>query len=347
MERHTVVGRKQGMDEATSLRLHETMVRIRMFERIAEQFWRAGRISGELHSSVGEEAVAAGVIDHLGGRDAVSVDHRSTGPLVARGLPTSGLLAEMLGHEEGLGRGRGGHMHLLSREHLAVSDGIVGAAGPLACGFALAARRGGRGAVAVAFFGEGAVNQGMLLEAFNLAVVWRLPVLFVCKDSRWAITTRSRDVTGGDLQRRAGAFGLLTGRADGGDVASVWSGSRRLLTEVRQGKPAFLLVDVRRPEGHLLDDAFLRPLREPIAQARALGVPMLGAMRRAGGTPGASTRSLGQLTRRFTLLAADRVASHDPLRTSRRRLGAESARRIEQRVGAELRDVVAAVEVER
>jgi len=341
------VGRTHGLDEATSLRLHEIMVRIRMFEQIAAQLWQDGRISGELHSSVGEEGVAAGVIDHLGSSDAVIADHRSTGPLVACGLPTVGLLAEMLGREEGVGRGRGGHMHLLSQEHLAVSDGIVGAAGPLACGFALAARQEPRTPVAVAFFGEGAVNQGMLLEAFNLAVAWRLPVLFVCKDSRWAITTRSREVTGGDLERRASGFGLLTGRADGGDVAAVWSAALRLLTQVRRGNAAFLLVDVRRPEGHLLDDAFLRPLREPVSQARELGAPMVGAVRRAGATPGAVPRGLGQLARRFALLAADRLGSHDPVRTSRRRLGDARACPIEQRVGAELRDALAAVEAGR
>lgn len=330
------------VDPATSVRLYESMVRVRAFEQAAARLWHAGQVSGELHSSVGEEAVAAGVVDHLGDGDAMAVDHRSTGPLVARGLPLADLLGELLGSEDGLCRGRGGHMHLLSREHLAVSDGIVGAAGPLACGFALAADQAGAGRAAVAFFGEGAVNQGMLMEAFNLAVAWRLPVLFVCKDSRWAITTRSRDVTGGDPVGRAHSFGLVTARADGADVAAVWTQAGRLLERVRRGRPAFLCVDVRRPDGHLLDDALLRPLREPFDQARELGGPMLQALGRPGSHRRAAARGLGQLARRFVLLAGDRLGDHDPLRAGRRHLDDPRARQIEQGVAAEIRDAVAA-----
>lgn len=336
------IRRRSDLDRATAERLFATMVRVRRFEEASARLWRDGLISGELHSSVGEEAVAAGVTDHLRAGDAMAVDHRSTGPMVARGVPMLDLLREMLGSEEGIGRGRGGHMHLLSREHLSVSDGIVGASGPLACGFALAAKHVGAGRAAVAFFGEGAVNQGMLMEAFNLAVAWRLPVLFVCKDSRWAITTRSRDVTGGDLDRRAESFGLVTARADGADVAAVWAQAGHLLGRVRRGRPAFLRVEVRRPEGHLLDDALLRPLREPLDQVRVLGGPMLRALRRRGGDRRATARGVGDLVRRFALLAGDRVVDHDPVHAGRRMLDDIRCQRIEQQVAAEVDRVVAA-----
>lgn len=336
-----LVRRRSEFDRATAERLFATMVRVRRFEVASAQLWRDGLISGELHSSVGEEAVAAGVTDHLGAGDAMAVDHRSTGPMVARGIPMLDLLREMLGSEEGIGRGRGGHMHLLAREYLTVSDGIVGSSGPLACGFALAAKRAGAGRAAVAFFGEGAVNQGMLMEAFNLAVAWQLPVLFVCKDSRWAITTRSRDVTGGDLDRRAESFGLATARADGADVAAVWAQAGHLLERVRRGRPAFLRVEVRRPEGHLLDDALLRPLREPADQARELGGPLLRAMRLGGGDRRAGARGVGELVRRFALLARDRMADHDPVRAARRMLDDARAQRIEHEVTNEIARVVA------
>lgn len=338
----TPIARRHSTDEATMVRLFATMLRVRLFEQAAAELWAAGRISGEFHSSVGEEAVAAGVVDHLGDGDALLVDHRSTGPLVARGLPVGSLFQEMLGAEDGLCGGHGGHMHLLSREHLAVSDGIVGAAGPLACGFALSARHSGSGGVAVAFFGEGAMNQGMLLEAFNLAVAWKLPVVFVCKDSRWAITTRSRDVTGGNLDRRAAGFGLATARADGAQVEHVWSQAGELVRRARLGHPGFLRVDVRRPEGHLLDDAMLRPLREPIDQARVLGRPMVSALRRPGRDGRSSARGLGELARRFVLLTGTRLGDHDPLTRARKRLGAGRARQIEEQVADELRAAVLA-----
>jgi acetoin:2,6-dichlorophenolindophenol oxidoreductase subunit alpha len=327
-------------------RLYETMLRVRRFEQAAATLWWEGRISGEFHSSIGEEAVAAGVIDHLVDGDALAADHRSTGPLIARGVEPGCLLRELVGSEDGLCAGWGGHMHLLSPEHLATSDGIVGAAGPRASGFALAAQRLRQDRLAVAFFGEGAANQGMLLEAFNLAVAWKLPVLFVCKDSRWAITTRSSDVTGGRLDKRARAFGLRTARADGSDVETVWSVAGELVPHVRRGQPAFLRVEVRRPEGHLLDDALLRPLRDPPGQARELGGPMLSALKRPGTRPRTSARGLGVLARRFMLLAGDRAIDHDPLPRVRERLEPATARAIEERVGAEIDAAVRLVPTE-
>jgi acetoin:2,6-dichlorophenolindophenol oxidoreductase subunit alpha len=335
-EMHARRLRRCHVDGETGRRLYASMLRIRHFELQAAQWWREGRISGEYHSSIGEEAVAAGVVDHLIDGDAIATDHRPTGPLVARGLPLSATFQELLGSPGGLCGGWGGHMHLLSPDLLAVSDGIVGASGPLACGFALSARQLRPGRVAVAFFGEGAVNQGMLLEAFNLASVWELPVLFVCKDSRWSITTRSRDMTGGDLDRRAASFGLATARADGADVGDVWSAAARLLDGARRGHPGFLRVEVRRPDGHLLGDALLRPLREPAAQSRELGTPLLRSLRRPGADRRAAARGLGELARRFALLVHDRARDHDPLPRARQLVGDEHARRIEAMVASEV-----------
>lgn len=338
----------RGTVAAPRAQLHATMARVRAVELAASDLWDQGLVSGELHTSIGEEGVAAGVVAHLRDGDAMAVDHRSTGPFVARGVPLEPLFRELVGDDGGLCGGWGGHMHLMSREHLAVADGIVGAEGPLACGFALAASQLRPGAVAVAFFGEGATNQGMLLEAFNLAVVWELPVLFVCKDSRWAITTRSRDVTGGDVRQRAAAFGLVTAHVDGSDVEAVWRSAGRLLEGARQGRPAFLHVDVRRPDGHLRDDALVRTFRAPADQARELGGPLVAALRRPGrdGT-GASAAGLGELARRFTMLAGDRLRPHDPLQRSRRRLGRERAIGMERDARAEVERVASQLVHER
>ena len=173
--------------------LYLQMCRIRCTEEALGRLWHRGLVSGEMHLGLGEEAVVAGVVAHLADGDALALDYRSTPALVARGVDLTALLLEVLGAEGGLCGGRAGHMHLMSQPHLAAASGIVGAPGPLACGFGLAARHAGRGAVAVSFFGDGAVNEGMLMEALNLAAAWRLPVVFVCKDNRWAVSTRSAD----------------------------------------------------------------------------------------------------------------------------------------------------------
>ena len=133
--------------------LYENMLRSRLFEEAVTQVWNDGNISGEMHLSVGEEAIVAGMVLQLQDGDAMALDHRGTSPLVMRGVDLVLLLREFIGHQDGLCAGKGGHMHLFSREHLAASSGIVGASGPAAVGFALAALHLRPGKVALAFFG--------------------------------------------------------------------------------------------------------------------------------------------------------------------------------------------------
>ncbi|HIE17111.1 MAG TPA: hypothetical protein EYP71_02845 [Dehalococcoidia bacterium] len=155
--------------------LYRQMLRSRRFEEAVTSLWEQGKISGEMHLGVGEEAIAAGVAAHVRDGDAMALDHRGTPLMVARGVDPVLLLREFLGKGDSLCGGRGGHMHLFSGEHLVASSGIVGATGPVAAGFALAAQLLHPGRIAVAFFGDGAMNQGMLLESLNLAVAWKLP----------------------------------------------------------------------------------------------------------------------------------------------------------------------------
>ena len=199
--------------------LYRQMLRCRMFLGAIKKLWEEGEISGEMHLEIGEEAVAAGVVQHLVEGDALALDHRGTPPLVVRGVDLVALLKEMLGLPGGLCGGKGGHMHFFSRRHLVASSGIVGASAPLAAGFSLAGQYLKKDTVALAFFGEGAMNQGMVMESFNLSRIWNLPVLFVCKDNGWAITTRSETVTAGNLKERAASFGLAVHEADGGPYA--------------------------------------------------------------------------------------------------------------------------------
>ncbi len=264
--------------------LYELMLRSRLFELSVKTLWEEGAISGEMHLGLGEEAVIAGVTAQLAAGDALALDHRGTAALVMSGLDRSLLLREFLGRPDGLCRGRGGHMHLFSREPLAASSGIVGASGPAAAGFALAARRLRHGTLAVATFGEGAMNQGQLLESFNLAAAWRLPVLFVCKDDNWAITTRSDSVTAGVLLDRAKGFGLEADSADGLDAEAVSDAVRPMIDRARRGGgPSFLHARCVHIEGHFLGDPLGRIGRRPVAELKAQAGPMIRSMLSPGG----------------------------------------------------------------
>jgi pyruvate dehydrogenase E1 component alpha subunit len=207
--------------------------------------------------------------------DALALDHRGTPQVLMRGVDPVLLLLELMGHADGLCAGMGGHMHLFSREHLAASSGIVGASGPAAVGFALVNQYLRPGKVAVAFFGEGAANQGMMMEAFNLAAVWNLPVIFVCKDNLWGITTPSESVTSGSLVERAASFGISADEIDGSDVTVVWASAQSAIDRARQGNgPSFILMRCFRPEGHFAGDPLVKNARNPIKGM----LPMVGPL---------------------------------------------------------------------
>ena len=325
----------------TSAALYLQMARIRSFESELARLWRAGLISGEMHLGIGEEGVAVGVVAHLRDGDGLAVDHRSTPPLIARGVDLSALFLEMLGSERGLCGGRGGHMHLFDPERLAASSGIVGSAGPTACGFALAGQRLRPRAIAVAFFGEGALNQGMLMESLNLASAWRLPVVFVCKVNSWAITTRSHQVTGGDPVRRARAFDIPAYRVDGTRVEAVSRVAGRAVRRARSGGgPTLIVARCPRPHGHFLGDPLLRVFQDPRNQIAELTPTLLEALRAPTGAP--ARQRVAALTRIAATVASAGVAHYldraDPLCRGRRLIGSDAAKRLEQRAEAEVHD---------
>ncbi len=302
--------------------LYRQMLRSRRFETAIIDLWAQGSISGEMHLGVGEEAIAVGVVAHLRDGDALSLDHRGTPPLVARGVDLVLILRELLGQESGLCGGQGGHMHLFSREHLAASSGIVGAACPAAVGFALANRQLRPGAIAVAFFGEGAMNQGMVMEALNLAAAWTLPLVVICKDNDWAITTESHAVTGGDLADRARALGVPAESVDGTDPEAVHSALARLVPDVRDGAgPRFLLAGCPRLDGHMAGFIMDRLAHSPIRQGTALLGRVAAAATARGGGLREKASSLGDMARTLKRARTDhRDNSEDPLRTVARRL---------------------------
>jgi pyruvate dehydrogenase E1 component alpha subunit len=330
--------------------LYRRMLRSRLVEQAIAALWYDGRISGEMHLSIGEEAIGAGVIDHLDDGDALALDHRGTAPLVIRGVDPSAVIAECLGDETGLCGGAGGHMHMMSREYLAASSGIVGAAGPMACGFALAHQHLRPNRIAVAFFGEGAANQGMLLESLNLAACWKLPVVFVCKDNGMAISTPSPKVTGGDLLDRAGGFGVPASSVDGSDAEAVWDAAEPAVRRARRGRgPSFLLASCVRPDGHFLGDALVRIARHPIRGMSERAGPLTRAVTdRDGGSVFERAASLAVLTGAIGRSASSQVRRRrDPVRRLRGRLGLDRGRlrslegEVEAEVQAAVRRVVA------
>ncbi len=264
--------------------LYTLMLKSRLLEEAIAKLWHDGLISGEMHLGTGEEAIIAGVVSQLREGDAMGLDHRGTAALLMRGVDPVLILRELLGYPDGLCGGMGGHMHLFSKEYLAASSGIVGAEGPTAAGFALSAQYSRSSGIAVAFFGEGAMNQGMLMESLNLASAWNLPVLFVCKDDGWAITTQSEKVSGGDLNERARGLGIPAVKVDGCDVSEVWEAAHSAIEHARSGKgPTFLHARCVHFEGHFLGFQLLRLARNPLREMPEIAIPLTYSFLRPGG----------------------------------------------------------------
>ncbi|MFZ1864667.1 MAG: thiamine pyrophosphate-dependent dehydrogenase E1 component subunit alpha [Polyangiales bacterium] len=336
--------------EPNGVELYGQMLKSRLFEEAVTELWRQGYISAEMHLNIGEEGIVAGVVDHLIEGDAMALDHRGTSPLVMRGIDLVSLLKEFMGEDEGLCHGMGGHMHLFAPDLLAASSGIVGASGPAACGFALANQHLRRGNIAVAFFGEAAMNQGMLMESINLAAVWSLPVLFVCKDNGMGITTPSEKVTGGDLCTRARGLGAHAVSVDGSDVGVVWHEAKEAVDRARKGKgPSFLLATCRRPEGHFLGDPLLRIVRKPVDELRSKVGPLMKAATSGGASVGSRAASLGSIVDMLGRAGRMRkLGRHDPLRRQAKRLSDAEQQRvetaIEEEVGAAVRTAMQSME---
>jgi pyruvate dehydrogenase E1 component alpha subunit len=221
-------------------------------------------------------------------------------------------------------------MHLFAPEKLIASSGIVGAAGPAAAGFALAAQMLRPDTVSLAFFGEGATSAGMLMEAMNLAVVWKLPVVFVCKDNGWAISTPAITAIGGNLLQRAESFGLNALEVDGLDVLAVSSTAQTALNYARSGKgPAFIQAHCVHLEGHFLGDGMLDMLRRPFYSYRKRIWPMIkGFMRRKGAPLGERIASLRQILGQVFSAQHQADRATDPVLRTRQILIAKDADRL-------------------
>lgn len=333
-----------GFDPAAAYRM---MVRMRLVDEALTAAWADGLVPGEYHSGIGEEGINAGIILHLSGHDAMALDHRNTAPFIGRGADPTALMLEVLGSEEGMNLGQAGHMHLLEPDLHAAADGMVGAAGPLAVGSAIAHTRLHPGRVSIAFHGEAAMNQGMLMESYNMAVAWNLPVVFVCKDNKWSITTYSKDVTGGNPVERARSFGLAIETADGEHVDDVYAAAGRLIERARAGKgPGFLHVTCHRPAGHFEGDPIVRLLRNPRGQAAEWGPGLqAGATAATGGRRLERANAVAHLVTRGARAARDWTlgSRKQPVRRGRTLLASAPADRIDAEERAEIGAAAVAV----
>lgn len=250
-------------------RLHDAyarMRRIRAFEERLHELVLAGRLAGFLHLYAGEEAVAVGVCAALDERDWVASTHRGHGHCIARGVDVAGMMAELFGRATGLCKGRGGSMHIADMDRgMLGANGIVGAGIPLATGAALTAKHKGTGGVAVAFFGDGASNQGQFHESLNLAQVWRLPVLYVVENNGWGeFTPTDYAVPIPDIAERARSYGMRSAIADGMDFFDVCEKAGAAIAAARRGEgPTLLECKTYRFHGHYVGDTLVyRPKEE-------------------------------------------------------------------------------------
>src|ERR1700749_2369617 len=215
--------REAGPTPAEALRLYESMVLIRRVEERLRDDSAAGKLPGAVHLYIGEEAVAAGVCAHLTARDYATSTHRGHGHFVAKGGDVRAMMAEIWGKQEGICRGMGGSMHVADiSKGILGANGIVGAGLSIATGAAFGAKLDRDGKVAVCFFGDGASNQGVLMETLNVSSLWGLPVVFVCENNGFSEFTPSAEVTSGRIPDRARAFGVPVAEVDGNDVTEVW-----------------------------------------------------------------------------------------------------------------------------
>jgi TPP-dependent pyruvate/acetoin dehydrogenase alpha subunit len=228
--------------------LYRTMRTIRRFEERIVELVNANEIAGVTHEYVGQEAVATGVCAALLPGDVVTSTHRGHGHVIAKGADVRRMMAELLGRVDGLNRGRGGSMHIAD---LGVgvlgANGIVAAGAPQAVGAAYAFRQEQSDRVAVSFFGEGGVNQGVLHEALNMAAIWSLPVIFVCENNGYAVTMPVEQATAGSIVDRAAAYRIAAEQVDGMDVEAVHEATAR--ARARFG-PTFLECRTYRFFGH-------------------------------------------------------------------------------------------------
>jgi pyruvate dehydrogenase E1 component alpha subunit len=257
-------------DKEFMTRIMEYLMLVRKFEEQVLGLHEQGKLYGTTHLGVGEEGTEVGSCFALKPQDCVLSTHRGHGQTLAKGADPKAMMAEILGKETGTNRGRGGSMHIADPSNNVFGmGGIIGASCPIACGMALSFKmRDERDRVVAVFFGDGATNEGAVHEAFNLAATWQLPVLFICTNNGYGMSTPLRKVVNDmDLTKRAIPYGIRSYEVDGNDVLSVYatvSEAREYV--VSRQRPAFIVEHTYRTSGHSKSDANRYRTQEEIAE---------------------------------------------------------------------------------
>ncbi|HVX80867.1 MAG TPA: pyruvate dehydrogenase (acetyl-transferring) E1 component subunit alpha [Devosiaceae bacterium] len=265
------------------LAAYRDMLLIRRFEEKAGQMYGMGLIGGFCHLYIGQEAVVTGVtMASRKGEDAQITGYRDHGHMLAMGLEPKRVMAELTGREGGLSKGKGGSMHMFSREHRFYGgNGIVGAQVSLGTGLAFAAKYRGDGTVSLTYFGDGAANQGQVYESFNMAKLWKLPVVYIIENNRYGMGTSIERASGQpNLARRGEGFDIPGEQVDGMDVRMTRDAARRAIAYAREGNGPYILeMMTYRYRGHSMSDpakyrskdevATMRAEHDPIEQVKA------------------------------------------------------------------------------
>jgi len=255
------------VDDKMRLDFYKQMVRIRTYEEAIRRDYHAdktpawdigaGLIPGEMHLAAGQEPVAVGLCANLRKEDAITGPHRPHHLALAKGVDMKAMTAEIFGRTTGLGKGKGGHMHLFDPENHFSCSGIIAEGMPVAVGQAMAFSRRGTDNIAVGVAGEGAINQGGFHEAVSLAATWNLPVVFVIEDNEWAISVPKKASTSvKDNSARAAGYGIAGERVNGNDVEKIYEATKRAVDRARAGDgPTLIEVQTVRLWGHFEGDA--------------------------------------------------------------------------------------------
>src|SRR5262252_6538088 len=264
------------------LAAYRQMLLIRRFEERAAQLYGMGLIGGFCHLYIGQEAVVVGMQMAIEQGDEVITTYRDHGHMLATGMDPKGVMAELTGRQGGYSKGKGGSMHMFSKEKAFYGGhGIVGANVPLGAGIAFANRYRGNGAVCLTYFGDGAANQGQVYETFNMAKLWKLPVVFIIENNKYALgTSVERSAATTDFSQRGRSFDIPGEQVDGMDVRAVKATGARVVKQVREGGGPYILEMLTyRYRGHSMSDPAkyrsreevqrIRQERDPIEQVRA------------------------------------------------------------------------------
>ena len=260
------------VSQSQLLSWYEEMLLIRRFEERAGQLYGMGMINGFCHLYIGQEAVVTGIQAALQQGDSVVTSYRDHGHMLATGMDPNGVMAELTGRKTGFSKGKGGSMHMFSKEHgFYGGHGIVAAQVPIGAGLAFRHKYEADGHISVTYLGDGAVNQGQVYETFNMAALWSLPALFVIENNRYAMgTSVERAAALPDLHLRGQAYGIPGVKVDGMDVEAVYAAAQEAVAHVRSGKGAYIMeMMTYRYRGHSMSDPAKYRTREEVQKVRS------------------------------------------------------------------------------